>query len=83
MIDDGDLINIVTLAQHLHCLDQTDSDHLNFVARRYFCKAKILEKLQRFLLEVVSKRNLPVEESPDQLKTLPLRVHVKSKYFLF
>ena len=75
MIDDGGLINIVTLPQHLHCLDQTDSDHLNFGASRYcFRKGQSLEKLQKFLLEVVSKRNLPVEESPDQLKTLPLRV---------
>ncbi|HJN34683.1 MAG TPA: hypothetical protein QF700_11270 [Prochlorococcus sp.] len=36
MLDDGDLINIVTLPQHLHCLDQTDSDQLNFGASRYF-----------------------------------------------
>ena len=42
MIDDGDLINIATLPQHLHCLDQTDSDHLNFGASRYFfAKAKV------------------------------------------
>ncbi|KZR66655.1 MULTISPECIES: hypothetical protein [Prochlorococcus] len=75
MIDDGDLINIVTLPQHLHCFDQTDGDHLNFGASRYFfCKGQSLEKLQKILLEAVSKRNFPVEESLNQLKALLLRV---------
>ena len=82
-IDDGDLINIVTLPQHLHCFDQTDSDHLNFGASRYFfAKTKVYKNYRKSCLKLFSReisllRNLLISQ-----KLYYFVLDVKSKCFL-